>query len=199
MQAIRSIIIFLTFLGSLSAAPSTAKRAQLYQLWNEQSIVGGVDVVDTQIDRLKKALAKDPSDELARAFLGSSFALRAKHGWWGPTKLSDLKKGKKLLELAVQRAPQDPRVRLVRAAAYSRVPKKFGVRNTSISDFETLVRIADQGQKSDLTANERQAIYYFAAQLWTEENRSAANLYQRCISVSPNSAYGRKAKQALSR
>ena len=53
------------------------------------------------IEDFEAKLKEDPKDHLARAYLGSACALRAKAGFWGPSKLKYLKRGKKLLDDAV--------------------------------------------------------------------------------------------------
>ncbi len=74
------------------------------------------------------------------------------------------------MEESVRSSPTDPRVRMVRAIAYSRIPKRFRVRDDAIRDFQSLFPIAqDEGT---LTKSERQATLYHAALTYREEKKN---------------------------
>lgn len=177
--------------GAVEARPG---KAETYQKWHEVCLSGDTDQIDTQIARFEAQVAADKGDQLARAYLGSACALRAKASFWGPTKLRYLKRGKALMEAAVAGAPTDARVRMVRAIGYYKVPKKFKTRPTSVSDFEFLVPIA-RTPKGRLKSNERQVILYYAAKCFEEEGRGgAAELRKLCHSIDPHSHYGKQTK-----
>lgn len=174
---------------SLSAA-TTAKRLSTYRAWHDVCLQGDVKKIDAEINKFEHQLATDPEDSLARVFLGSAYALRAKHGSWGPTKLKFLKRAKANMEQAVRAAPSDARVRLVRAIGYYRIPKRFGVRETAISDFKQLVPLA-KDERNGLQKSERQALLYYASEAFREENVEGANeLRKLCHQIDPTSRYG---------
>lgn len=180
------------FAGNLSAA-SNAETLAKYRAWHEVCLQGDVDKIDREISKFERQLTTNPNDTLAKAFLGSACALRAKYGKWGPTKLKFLKRGRKLIDEAVASSPSDARVRMVRAMAYSRIPERFGVRSTAIKDFQTLVPIAKVGK--NLTESERQAILYYAALAFREEEMAGVpELMSLCKKIDPSSEYGRLAK-----
>ena len=186
-----SLLSFL-LVGSLAGA-STAETLTKYRAWHDVCLQGNVKNIDLQIGKFEQAVASNPNDSLAKAFLGSACALRAKHGKWGPTKLKYLKRGRKLMEEAVSSSPSDLRVRMVRAMAYSRIPKRFGVRDTAVQDFQMLVPIAKTGK--NLTKSERQAILYNAALTYREENLAGSQeLMEFCKKIDPDSKYGRVAQ-----
>jgi hypothetical protein len=60
-------------------------------------------------------LAIEPTNALATALLGSALTMRARDAFWPKTRLDYVKKGNKMMDAAVQLAPEDPDVRLVRA------------------------------------------------------------------------------------
>ena len=185
-------LAFFIFSANLTAANTTEALAK-YRSWHDVCLQGDVKKIDAQIDKFEHQVATNPKDTLAKAFLGSACALRAKYGKWGPTKLKYLKRGRKLMEGAVASSPKDARVRMVRAIAYSRIPKRFKVKSTAIKDFQTLIPLAQSGE--NLTPSERQAILYYAALTYRSEKLTGANeLMAQCKKIDPKSKYGRSAK-----
>lgn len=189
----RSALALLTVLilcctGNALASPATYKK------WHDACLMGGTREIDAEIKKFEARLESHPNDHLARAYLGSACALRAKAGFWGPTKLKYLKRGQKLLNEAVTAAPNDPRVRMVRAIGYFRVPERFKVRATSIADFKKIIPVA-RNPEGGLKSNERQAILYYAHLAFTEEGQAgAAQLKADCHAIDPTSAYGKLTK-----
>lgn len=174
---------------ALGAETSAAKLAT-YRQWHDVCLQGDVAQIDVEIAKFEKQLEADPKDALARVFLGSACALRAKYGKWGPTKLKYLKRGKSFMEEAVRAAPNDARVRMVRAIGYYRIPKRFGVRDTAVSDFKQLIPLA-KDLKNDLTKSERQALLYYASEAFREEKiAGASELRKACHQIDASSRYG---------
>ena len=175
------------------AATTHAETLTKYRGWHDVCLQGNVKQIDVQIAKFEQQLANNPKDSLAKAFVGSACALRAKHGKWGPSKLKFLKRGRKLMEEAVTASPSDARVRMVRAIAYSKIPKRFGVRDIAVKDFQALLPATKKGDS--LTKSERQAILYYAALTYREEGLTGAEeLMNRCRKLDPHSKYGRVAK-----
>jgi hypothetical protein len=186
--------------GSEKSGPSAQKsKASLsehdkFRQWHDVCLQGDTNKIAEQIVKFEAALVRTPTNDLARAYLGSAYALKAKHSFFPPTKLSSLKKGKALMEAAVVGSPNKPRVRMVRAIAYYKVPRRFGTRVTSISDFEVLLDETKK-TKSSLKANEKQAILYYASLAFAEEShKSAAEAKLLCHKIDPNSEYGKRTK-----
>lgn len=164
---------------------------QTYHEWHSLCLQGDKKTIDQQIDKFEQALETNPNDHLARAYLGSANALRAKASFWGPSKLKYLNKGKKGLDAAVAAAPKDLRVRMVRAIGYYKVPKKFKVRPTAVKDFEILVNAVIE-KNCPLKTNEKQAVLYYAHLTFAEENHSgAAKAKKLCHRLAPHSKYGK--------
>ena len=100
------------------------------------------------IDAFDRALAANPGFALARAWRGSAHALAARDypvkGVWqivpGPgfIRLYHVKAAFSDLDAAVDAAPDDPLVRLIRASTYLAMPPVFGGRDEGLADFDRL-------------------------------------------------------------
>lgn len=164
---------------------------ELYKKWHDLCLGGDTKQIDVQIARYETRLVRNSNDQLARAYLGSACALRAKHSFWGPTKLKYLKRGQASLDAAVSAAPDDARVRMVRAIGFYKVPKRFKVRSIAIKDFQRLIPIARQAG-GKLTTRERQAVLYYAFLAFSEEGEPGAEeLRKLCHRIDPKSDYGK--------
>ena len=167
---------------------------KLYHQWHSICLHGDSDQVDAQIERYQARLKISPNDQLARVYMGSAHSLRAKTSFWPLTKLNYLKKGQRLMDEAVSKAPKQPRVRLIRAIASYKVPEKFGRRKVAIADFEKLLPVAASGP-SDLTDKERQTILYYAWLTYKDAKHPHANKAKTlCHEIAPTSKYGKLTK-----
>jgi len=164
---------------------------QLYKQWHDICLSGKTKDIDLQIEKFEAQLKKNPKDYLAQVYLGSACALRAKASFWGPSKLKFLMRGQKLMDSAVDSAPNDLRVRMVRAIGSYRVPKKFKRRPIAIQDFKTLVPAA-KNKQNNLQTNERQVILYYAYLTYKEEGvNGAEKIKASCHQLAPDSKYGK--------
>lgn len=167
---------------------------ELYKEWHDVCLAGDTRQIDVQIGKYEACLGRDSKDQLARAYLGSACALRAKHSFWGPTKLKFLKRGRALLDAAVLSAPDDARVRMVRAIGYYKVPERFEVRSVALADFRYLVPVAKRSS-GKLTTRERQAVLYHAFLAYGEEgDPGVEDLKKLCHRLDPKSDYGKLTK-----
>ncbi|MGJ8677124.1 MAG: hypothetical protein ACSHX0_06385 [Akkermansiaceae bacterium] len=187
---VHSLICYVLCVAGLANAEHITD-SELYLNWHKKCISDNTAFIDEQIVKFEARLAHNPGDNLAKAYLGSACALRAKASFWGMTKLKYLKRGRKLLEQAVASAPTDPRVRMVRAIAYYKVPTRFDCRPTAITDFEKLLPTAID-VKSSLKINERQVILYYAYLTFSEEGHpDAGKVKKLCHRLMPGSKYGK--------
>lgn len=202
MSKILTIILSFLFCLTLNScseekratATVSGTKADTYKTWHDVCLAGNVDEIDTQIAKFESRLKTNPNDHLARVYLGSAQALRAKHSSWPLTKLNYLRKGEKNFDSAVKQAPKDARVRMVRAIAGYKVPKRFNRRPTSLKDFEFLIPITKE-PKGRLKKNERQVVLYYASLAYAEDGRdSAASLKKLCHQLDPKSKYGQLTK-----
>lgn len=188
------LVVFLALGVSAPGGEPPAEKFARYLGWHDVCLKGDTGAIDAEIARFERILKRDPGDSLARAFLGSACALRAKAGIWGPTKLKFLRRGEKHIEAAVASAPSDPRVRMIRAIAYARIPKRFKKRSTALADFRILIPMAREGRHG-LVPGERQAILFHASRLYDEEKvAGASELRAHCHRIDPSSEFGKASK-----
>ncbi len=179
------------------SAPALSKKGislpkhELYLAWHKDCLSGETKKIDAKIKSFEECLKTNPDDHLATVYLGSANALRAKASFWGPSKLKYLRRGQKLMDAAIESAPKDARVRMVRAIGYYKVPKRFKYRETAIKDFEMLMPIVE-GKSSSLLITERQAILYYAHLAFSEGGHEGADKAKNlCHQLAPNSKYGK--------
>jgi tetratricopeptide (TPR) repeat protein len=173
------------------AAAAPADRVADYHRWHHRAVqADDNDPIDRAINRFEAALETDPDDHLARVYLGSAHTLRAAETFWGPSKLKYLRRGEKLMNRAVEAAPDNPRVRFIRAVNAYRVPERFKQRPTAVADFSKLLPVAESGGHG-LGRRERQAILYYAWLTFSEEDHpgEARRARAACIRIDPDSEY----------
>lgn len=114
--------------------------ARLYQT----GLAGDKAAVEPCISKLEAVLKANPSNALARVYLGSAYTLRSRDLGFGPAKLQSLKQGLAVMDAAVAAAPDDPHVRLVRAMTTDALPFFAGRKQATTEDFNRLEKIAKQ-------------------------------------------------------
>ncbi len=123
----------------VAALPNEEKEVQeLYR----RGLAGDKEAVNQCIEKLTEIVQREPSNHLARVYLGSAYTLRSRDLGFGPQKLQALRHGLSLMDKAVAAAPDEPKVRLARALTASALPSFFGRRASSRKDFEVLVEMA---------------------------------------------------------
>lgn len=185
----------LKFLLLLVLMPAVALAAQRedYLRWHEACLAADdAKTIDGYIARYEEALAERPDDLLAKVYLGSAHTLRSAESGWGRAKLEHLKKGGRMMDEAVAAAPDDSRIRFVRAVNCYRVPKRFDRRPIAVEDFRRLIPVAVKGE-GDLSTRERQAILYYGWQTMKEDGDKglAEQARQHCHRLAPQSKYGK--------
>ncbi len=78
------------------------------------------------VGRLKTLIGNGESDSRALAFLGCSTAMLSRHTLLIWKKLSFAKDGSRMMDRAAELSPDDPIVRLIRAATYLSYPARLG-------------------------------------------------------------------------
>jgi tetratricopeptide (TPR) repeat protein len=185
---------------TLLAAPAVALdcRQADWQRMHDRAVSGDKEAVVELIGDLEQLLKSEPSNQLARVYLGSAYTLRSRDLAFGPKKLEALRHGGRLMDSAVTAAPGDPRVRLIRAVNSQQLPAVFNRRVTALRDFDLLVAFLDAG-RTDLTMSERQAVYYFAGISFQQygDMQRAAEVWKKAIELRPDSVLARKIRQEL--
>ena len=134
------LLVTLLALQGIACANEREEIAKLYQA----ALGGNREAVDPCIAKLEAAVKVDPSNQLARVYLGSSYTLRSRDLGFGPSKLQTLKQGLAEMDAAVLAAPRDPHVRLVRAMTTDALPFFAGRRQSTDDDFKWLGAAAKQ-------------------------------------------------------
>ena len=156
------------------------------------------------IDAFDKALENNPGFALARAWRGSAHALMARdyplQGLWqiapGPgfVRLYHVKAAFSNLDAAVEAAPGDPVIRLVRASTYLSMPSIFGGGEEGLADFDKLrTWTGDPDRNRDyadvLRSREWREQYHLSrarAMVAAGELEDAARSWQRLADVADN-------------
>ena len=123
----------------LAAAPNEEKEIQgLYR----RGLAGDKAAVTHCIAQLERVLQSEPTNQLARVYLGSAYTLRSRDLGFGPKKLQAMRQGLALMDQAVEAAPDEPKLRLARALTTSALPAIFARGTQSRKDFEQLGQMA---------------------------------------------------------
>lgn len=152
-------LVFLWCLELAVCLPASAAphEQSIIQTLYARGLRGDRAAVEDCITRLEAVLQREPQNQLARVYLGSSLTLRSRDLGFGRTKLSTLRAGLALMDEAVQAAPDDPQVRLARARTTEALPKIFGRASQSRSDFALLTQMA-RTQPERFTAEDLQSL-----------------------------------------
>ena len=177
------------------AAPDEQKQIQeLYR----RGLAGDKQAVEACISKLEAAVQTQPSNQLARVYLGSAYTLRSRDLGFGPKKLQTLKQGLAVMDEAVAAAPNEPKVRLARALTTSALPGIFGRGGESRNDFTKLVELA-QSNPAKFERGDLQIVFYeggLAARRAGDETRASA-LWKQALEHPADPALTQKVQAAL--
>ncbi len=151
--------LILLSVAALGAAnpPDAEEIARAYK----RALAGDKQAVESCIKLLEVAVAQQPANQVARVYLGSAYTLRSRDLSFGPGKLATLKQGLAMMDAAVTAAPDNPRVRLVRALTTDSLPFFLGRKQSTAADFEWLVASA-RANPQQFTEGDLQTIYFSA-------------------------------------
>ena len=99
---------------------------------------GDEEAVEPAIEMLTALNRADPENAEVLAYLGSSYALVARYGKGVFARMSNGRKGLKLLDQALERAPDNFTVRMVRAWVYGAMPTFLGYADDAIEEMLAL-------------------------------------------------------------
>jgi hypothetical protein len=157
----RSISFFAAiFFVAVALADPPNEQKEIQELYR-RGLAGDKDAVTQCIDKLEAVLVSEPHNQLARVYLGSSYTLRSRDLGFGPRKLQALRRGLALMDEAVTAAPEQPKIRLVRALTTSSLPAFLGHAGSSRKDFEQLAQIA-QTTPAKFEPGDLQIVFYNA-------------------------------------
>lgn len=191
----RLALFVAAWLGWFSFLPAE-DRLPSWRSLHDRGVEGDAKAVVECIETLQAVLAREPENQLARVYLGSAYTLRSRDLWIGPKKLETLKQGGAFMDQAVAAAPDDPRVRLVRAVNSLKLPRLFGRRKLAIEDFEKLLLNIET-----LAPEEQQAVYFFAGTAFEDEGqrKRAIELWEKGLRLSASTETAAKLRALLQR
>ncbi|HEV3271202.1 MAG TPA: hypothetical protein VGZ93_03380 [Candidatus Methylacidiphilales bacterium] len=171
------------------------------QARHEKAVNGDTAETKALTADLEKWTKEQPGNHLLQAYLGSVYTLDSRDAWPGPGKLTYLRNGGKLLDAAVDAAPDNPAVRFIRAIDYYELPFFFGKGETARDDFQILLKQVDGEMKTPYVLNveTQQAIYYYAGLSFKQlsEKPQAKSAWERGLKLDANSALATKIKAEL--
>lgn len=112
-----------------------------------RAVAGDKQATEKCIALLEQAVREQPQNQLARAYLGSAYALRSRDMSFSVAKLQTFRRGMALMDSAVTAAPDNPRVRLVRALTCDPLPAFLGRKQIARDDFAKLAKMASQSSE----------------------------------------------------
>lgn len=134
-----AIAAVLLLMVSVSRDAHAADEAQITALYR-RAVAGDKPAVEKCIAALESAVRDEPQNQIARVYLGSAYTLRSRDMGIGPGKIGALRQGLATMDAAVAAAPDNTKVRLVRAITTDALPFFLGRKKAARDDFEFLAR-----------------------------------------------------------
>ena len=203
-----ALFLFLTT-STLSFAQTTPAKTDPFsdplikqvESRHEKAVKGDTAETKALTTDLEKWTKEQPDNHLLQAYLGSVYTLDSRDAWPGPSKLTYLQNGGKLMDAAVAAAPNNPAVRFVRAIDYFELPAIFGKRQTARDDFQLLVKQVEGVEKTPYVLNTetQQAIYYYAGLSFKQLDQvpQARDVWERGLKLDAASPLAVKIKAEL--
>ena len=168
----------------------------LGRIYYDQAAAGEKNSIDKGIRCFDKALSLDSTNAVALAYRGSLWTMEARNSWWPPNKIKYLKRGGEELDRAVELEPDNMMVRLIRGINGLGLPSYADRLQTSLEDFLIVLKHPDfPNQTRQLKVV---AFYYGGLALKrADDYEKARDLFQRAISILPDSEYARRAREEL--
>ena len=168
----------------------------LGKLCHEQGSTGDEQAVEKGIMVLDKALEIEKTNSMALVYRGSLWTMRGRDASDPFEKMKDVENGIDDMNKAVELAPDDISVRLVRGINSIQLPTFFNRLSTAIKDFSFLV---EDPRLSHLDVQLQATIYCWAGVAYKRDSQriKAKELLEKAFSLSPNSGIAQKAEQEL--
>lgn len=125
---------------------------------HDAAVEGDEDAADKAVEALRRYLERLPGDGEARAYLGSAYALMARDASSVANKVRYANRGLRHLDRALEAAPREFAVRLVRANVNASLPEMFKRADAALEDMLALDEIF-RAEPSPGLAREMAGIY----------------------------------------
>ena len=174
----------------------TETLMKLGKIYHDEGVAGNEDAVEKGFDCFDNVLHSDRSNALAMAYRGSLWTLRARGAWWPFTKMSDVDKGVDDMDKAVDLAPDNIGVRIVRGINSVSLPSMFHRLPIALKDFDYLL---NNSRFAMFDPHLQATIYYWGGIANKNDGQSvkAKELLQKAVSADPNSDFGKRAANEL--
>ena len=171
---------------------------QLGELYHSLAVDGERRAVQKADEMFAEILRIDPDNAKARAWRGGVYTLKAKYAWFPGTKLVRVYQGIRMMRRAVEIAPDDITVRMVRANTSMALPGFFGQLGRAIRDLEHLLALHEEdpeGFSNDLLAD----IYLALGKAREKAGNTevARECWEKVISLVPESDEAKEAMELL--
>jgi len=164
--------------------------------YHTEGVAGDKKAVEEGFGCFDTVLALDPANAVALAYRGSLWTMRGRDAWWPFTKMSNVDKGIDEMDKAVDLAPDNVSVRLVRGINSAHLPSMFKRLGTAQKDFYYLL---NSPAFPHFDAHLKSTIYYWSGFVYKQDNQpeKAKELLQKAIDVAPDSDTAKNARQEL--
>ncbi|MBX7157669.1 MAG: hypothetical protein K1X66_04705 [Verrucomicrobiae bacterium] len=196
--------MFLMLLFSFSLCGETVFTDPLIQKvvsLHDQALNGNSKDVQKAEEVINQALLQSPDNQLLRAYLGSLLTIKSSKALPGIKKWKYFTGGLKMMDDAVDAAPHDVAVRLVRAMNNSQLPRIFNRRDNARADFQYIFRQFENDPQlaTEFNTATQQAIYYNAgvALLKSRATLDAKEAWEKGLALGKNTAWGEKMAKAI--
>ena len=166
-------------MGSAAAPQSVQSLEEAVKL-HDDAQNGDRSAIRPTIMALRRLRREDPWHAESAVYLGSAYAIAARDGWFGLSRLVDVARSVHHLNTALDFAPDNFEVRMVRASVQSHMPRIFGRRGAAIKDAVVLDQMFLQIKNPPpAIASRMLPIYDFLAKTvpqrgnWSEGRRKA--------------------------
>jgi tetratricopeptide (TPR) repeat protein len=167
---------------------NTALLFEIADLCYDEGAEGNAKAVELAESYFNRLLKLEPNHALGMALLGSTITMKGRDAFWPNVRLRHAKEGVRIMDAAVKLAPDDPRVRLVRAENNFHMPKFMDREDVVKADFEWLWQQA-QKKPEALPTRFRQKVAYFYGLVLKKQKRTpeAIQVWQSGLQPDPNS------------
>ena len=124
-----------------AAAPQDVQSLKDALKLHDDAQNGDNSAIRPTIMALRRLRREDPWHAESAVYLGSAYAIAARDGWFGLSRLVDVARSVHHLNTALDFAPGNFEVRMVRASVQSHMPRIFGRRGAAIEDAIVLDQI----------------------------------------------------------
>ena len=166
---------------------------------HDQALHASRKEVEDSEKRLFELLEKEPHNQLLRAYTGSLLTIKSGKSLPGPAALRIFNEGVRMMNQAVENAPTDVNVRLIRAINHLELPAFFNKKKQSRDDFNWLlseIKSAKNELVPDITAS---VIYYYAglSEYHYGDKKNASNIWREGLKKIKNHEWRVRIARAL--